>query len=249
MDAIFKALGDETRRKLLDMLRERDGQTLSELEQKLEMTRFGVMKHLKVLEDASLVVSRRSGRLKHHYLNAVPLQQVIDRWIEPLVQKPMSRALLDMKAELEGMDAMSDPKPDFVMETYIRTTRDALWQALTGTEMIARYHFMPVSVTADLQEGGHITQHSPDGSVLLKYEILAMDPPHRLETTFEPGWGENLAASRCVYEIEEVGEQCKLRLMHFEIPAGQEGVADGWAKMISSMKSLLETGQPLSYAA
>ena len=107
MDAIFKALADDTRRLILDVLREQDGQTLQDLESSLagqgvEMTRFGVMKHLKVLEAASLVISRKQGRFKYHYLNVVPLQEVIDRWIEPLTQKPLARATLDLKAKLEG---------------------------------------------------------------------------------------------------------------------------------------------------
>ena len=107
MDAIFKALSDETRRQVLDVLRQRDGQTLGELEASLEklgvvMTRFGVMKHLKILEAASLVVTRKQGRFKYHYLNAVPLQEILDRWIEPLTQKPMARIALDLKAKLEG---------------------------------------------------------------------------------------------------------------------------------------------------
>ena len=112
MDAIFKALADDTRRQLLDILHERDGQTLGELETSVakagfEMTRFGVMKHLKVLEAASLVVTRKQGRFKYHYFNAVPLQEVIDRWIEPLTQKPMARVALDLKARLEGQAGKS----------------------------------------------------------------------------------------------------------------------------------------------
>jgi len=83
MDAIFKALNDPARRALLDSLRAKDGQTLTELEEQLDMSRFGVMKHLKVLEDAHLITTRKSGRFKHHYLNALPLQEVIDHWIEP----------------------------------------------------------------------------------------------------------------------------------------------------------------------
>ncbi|MGI9363937.1 MAG: metalloregulator ArsR/SmtB family transcription factor [Rhizobiaceae bacterium] len=107
MDAIFKALADDTRRLILDVLRKRDGLTLGELEDALadagvEMTRFGVMKHLKVLESASLVLSRKQGRFKYHHLNVVPLQEVIDRWIEPLTQKPLARATLDLKIKLEG---------------------------------------------------------------------------------------------------------------------------------------------------
>lgn len=107
MDAIFKALADDTRRRLLDILRQRDGRTLSELEQAISesglvMSRFGVMKHLKVLEASSLVVSRRQGRFKYHYLNVIPLQEILDRWIEPLTQKPLARATMDLKSKLEG---------------------------------------------------------------------------------------------------------------------------------------------------
>lgn len=109
MDTIFKALADPTRRAILDLLRQRDGRTLQELEQGLSelgddapsMTRFGVMSHLKVLEGAALVIPRKSGRFKHHYLNAVPLQQIQDRWIDPFIQQPMARAALELKQKLE----------------------------------------------------------------------------------------------------------------------------------------------------
>jgi DNA-binding transcriptional ArsR family regulator len=101
MDDVFKALSDETRRGLLDRLRERDGQTLTELESAIGMTRFGVMKHLKVLEGANLVVTRKSGRFKYHYLNAAPLQLIVDRWITPITLQAATRALLDLKADLE----------------------------------------------------------------------------------------------------------------------------------------------------
>lgn len=105
MEAVFKALGDETRRLLLDRLRERDGQTLTELESAIGMTRFGVMKHLNVLEAANLIVTRKSGRSKYHYLNAAPLQMIVDRWIAPITQQAAARALLDLKAELERQAA------------------------------------------------------------------------------------------------------------------------------------------------
>jgi DNA-binding transcriptional ArsR family regulator len=99
-DRVFKALGDGTRRHLLDRLYERDGRTLLELEEGLEMTRFGVMKHLRVLEDAGLVVTRRSGREKHHFLNRIPIRQIHDRWIDKYTEGRVS-ALLDFKAQLE----------------------------------------------------------------------------------------------------------------------------------------------------
>ena len=99
-DKVFKALADPTRRHLLDRLFERDGRTLGELEEGLEMTRFGVMKHLRVLEDAGLVVARRAGREKHHFLNPVPIRQIHDRWIDKYTEGHVS-ALLDLKARLE----------------------------------------------------------------------------------------------------------------------------------------------------
>ncbi|HEY2074494.1 MAG TPA: metalloregulator ArsR/SmtB family transcription factor [Gaiellaceae bacterium] len=99
-DRIFKALADATRRHLLDQLFERDGRTLTELESELEMTRFGVMKHLRVLEDAGLVVARKQGREKLHYLNPVPIRLIHDRWIDKYTERQLS-ALTDLKRELE----------------------------------------------------------------------------------------------------------------------------------------------------
>ena len=103
-DRVFKALADPTRRFLLDLLFERDGRTLTELESELEMTRFGVMKHLRVLEEAGLVVTRRSGREKLHFLNPVPIRLIHDRWIDKYTERQVS-ALVDLKTELEESTA------------------------------------------------------------------------------------------------------------------------------------------------
>jgi DNA-binding transcriptional ArsR family regulator len=100
-DRVFKALADPTRRLLLDRLHERDGRTLTELESQLEMTRFGVMKHLRILEEAGLVVSRKTGRSRHHYLNPVPIRQIHDRWIDKYTEHRVS-ALAELKTELEA---------------------------------------------------------------------------------------------------------------------------------------------------
>src|SRR5213080_3938467 len=100
MDEVFRALADPTRRSLLDELFKQDGQTLSALEERLPMTRFGVMKHLRVLEDAGLVVTRKRGREKLHFLNPVPIRQIHDRWIDKYTEHRVS-ALLDLKNELE----------------------------------------------------------------------------------------------------------------------------------------------------
>ncbi len=251
MDAIFKALGDETRRQLLDRLRLKDGQTLTELEGALNMTRFGVMKHLRVLEAAGLMITRRSGRFKYHYLNAAPLQSVVDRWIEPLTQQILTRAVLDLKAELEGTDPMAkkaDPKPDFVLQTYIRTTPEKVWEALTSSEFTKHYYSMGLAVRGDFKAGGTYQYLTGDDKVMLSGKILAADRPRLLDMTFVPGWsGPNAKASRNVYEIEAVGSLTKLTIMHYDLPKEFVGVKEGWSKIAASLKSLLETGEALSF--
>ncbi|MEM6381271.1 MAG: SRPBCC domain-containing protein [Pseudomonadota bacterium] len=254
VDVIFKALGDETRRHLLDELRRKDGQTLSELEAVMSthvsMTRFGIMKHLRVLEDASLVVTRKSGRFKHHFLNAVPLQEVIDRWIEPLIVKPAAKGMLDLKAALEGNSPMaptSEAKPDFVMSTYIRCSQDALWDALTDAETNARWLHIECTCA---REGDTLTYSFPDGSKMLVCKETHLDPKRRIESTFEPHWegpAVALEASHFVYEIEVEDAHCKLTLEHFRIPAGQEDVADGWNRSVAGLKTLLETGSHVRF--
>lgn len=102
MDSIFKALSDPVRRQLLDSLRKAPGQSLQDLADQIEMSRFGVMKHLGVLEEARLIVTHKKGRFKYHYLNALPLQETIDRWIEPLLEQPAARAVLDTNQTLKG---------------------------------------------------------------------------------------------------------------------------------------------------
>jgi DNA-binding transcriptional ArsR family regulator len=109
-DRVFKALADPTRRFLLDRLFERDGRTLTELESELEMTRFGVMKHLRVLEDAGLVITRKVGRERHHYLNPVPIRVIHDRWIDKYTERHVS-ALLDLKDELEAQAWQARQRP------------------------------------------------------------------------------------------------------------------------------------------
>ena len=108
MDAIFKALNDPARRALLDSLRQTDGQSLSDLEEQLDMSRFGVMKHLRVLEDAHLVIWRKEGRFKYHYLNALPLQEMLDRWVAPFL-RPQAQMMSDLKSRLERDTAMGKP--------------------------------------------------------------------------------------------------------------------------------------------
>jgi len=238
MDTIFKALNDPARRALLDSLRARDGQTLTDLEEQLDMTRFGVMKHLKVLEDAHLVTTRKVGRFKHHYLNPLPLQEMIDRWIAPFLQ-PQVAAISKLKTRLETQ-AMS--KPDFQMQTFIRCTRDALWDALTDAAKMGQWHFLSPKVD---QDGDVLTYYTPDGHIMMTNRTLTLDPKSRIEATFEPNWDGGGAPSRTVMLIDEEGPNCRLTVEHYDltfpvIPG--EGVADGWARWAAGLKTWLETG-------
>src|SRR5579859_4691227 len=124
MDDVFKALADPTRRSLLDELFREDGQTLGMLEARLPMTRFGVMKHLRLLEAAGLVVSKRRGREKLHFLNAVPIRLIHDRWVSKFTEHWVA-ALSDLKHNLE------DRSMKKVFEIYIKTTPARLWHAIT----------------------------------------------------------------------------------------------------------------------
>ncbi len=245
MDAIFKALNDAARREILDSLQEKDGQTLSDLEAQFDMTRFGVMKHLSVLEEAQLITTKKVGRFKHHYLNALPLQEVIDRWIEPLLAKPVAQGVLHLKAQLEGAADMTD-KPDFRMETYIRCTQDALWDALTDPAHEEQYHFVCDKITKD---GNTLTYHTPDGGVMLICTETRQTPRTLISSTFEPRWdGPDMAKSRFDYLIEPQGDFCKFAIEHYNIPAGQEGIADGWHRMAAGLKTYLETGKPAKFS-
>src|SRR5256712_11809444 len=140
MDAVFRALADPTRRSLLDELFKQDGQTLSALEERLPMTRFGVMKHLRVLEEAGLVTTKRRGREKLHFLNPVPIRLVHDRWVSKYAE-PWAATLSGLKKRLE--DTMEK-----VFEIYIKTTPERLWEAITNPEMRRKYSF-GVGVNSD----------------------------------------------------------------------------------------------------
>lgn len=246
MEAVFRALADGTRRALLDRLYEHDGQTLTELESRLEMSRFGVMKHLRVLEEAGLITCRREGRKKLHYLNAVPIRLIHDRWIHKY-QEPLVRAMGDLKIRLEGEAAMSDLK--HVYEVYIRTTAEKLWSAITDPEMTQKY-FYNSHVTSDFKRGSAINYDNAEGQHMITGEVIEADPPRRLVHTFsfpDPDHAQD-KPSRVTWEIEQMGDVCKLTLTHdgFERETRTyQDVRSGWNPVISGLKTLLETGEPL----
>jgi uncharacterized protein YndB with AHSA1/START domain len=243
MDEVFKALSDPTRRSLLDELFKEDGQTLGALEERLPMTRFGVMKHLKVLEGAGLVVTRRRGREKLHFLNPVPIRLVHDRWVSKYAE-PWAAELSGLKRRLEGMTM------EKVFEIYIKTTPERLWEAITTDELRQKYNF-GVGVKSDWTPGSHYEGvHPAAGVEIAEGENLEVEPPRRLVQSFTALWDDDVKAagtSRVTWEIEAVGDSCRLTVTHDELPEGvNDQVYGGWPQILSGLKTLLETGESLT---
>src|ERR1700674_5541887 len=241
MDDIFKALADSTRRSLLDELFKEDGQTLSALERRLPMTRFGVMKHLRVLEQAGLVVTRRRGREKLHFLNPVPIRLVHDRWVSKYAERWVA-ALSEIKHKLE------DKMMEKVFEIYIKTTPERLWKAITDTEMRRKYNFGAI-VTSDWTPSSRY-EGVGGGTPIFEGENLEVDPPRRLVQSFRALWGEDVKSegtSRVTWEIVPVADSCLLKVTHDQLNEhANEQLYGGWPMILSGIKTLLETGDRLT---
>ncbi len=242
VDEVFKALADPTRRSLLDELFRQDGQTLSALEARFDISRFGVMKHLKLLEEAGLVVSRRRGREKLHFLNPVPIRLVHDRWVSKYAE-PWVATLSDLKTRLET-------PMEKIYEIYIRTTPQRLWEAITDSEIRSKYTF-GIQVKADWKPGGRYEQTHPGAPNLLGAgEILEVDPPRRLVQTLQALWSEDVkkeGTSRVTWEIEPIGDSCRLTLTHDQMREGANSeIYGGWPMILSGLKTWLETGELLT---
>jgi uncharacterized protein YndB with AHSA1/START domain/DNA-binding transcriptional ArsR family regulator len=253
LDDPFRALADASRRRLLDALYVRDGQTLGDLCAYLpQMTRFGVMKHLRLLEDAGLVASRKVGREKFHYLNPVHIRLIYDRWIRKY--EPWAGALVELKTALEAAgDRMSEQPPTHVYEVYIRTSPERLWQAITSPEYTTRY-FYGGQYETSWQPGSAYRTVLQDGTTPFEGTILEADPPRRLVYTFHYVGDPETApehASRVTWEIAPVGgaEMCKLSVVHDGFAPGEvltyRKVGGGWPFILSNLKTLLETGEVL----
>jgi uncharacterized protein YndB with AHSA1/START domain/DNA-binding transcriptional ArsR family regulator len=241
MDEVFRALADPTRRRLLDKLFKKDGQTLSALERRVPMTRFGVMKHLKVLEGAGLVVTRRRGREKLHFLNPVPIRLIHDRWVSKYTE-PWAATLSDLKHRLE------DKTMEKVFEIYIKTTPERLWQAITDREMKRKYTFGAV-VNSDWTPGSRYEAFGWD-TLIFEGENLEVDPPRRLVQSFRALWGEDVkteGTSRVTWEIEPIGDSCRLTVIHDQLREdANTQLYGGWPMVLSGLKTLLETGEMLT---
>lgn len=264
---MFRALGDPTRRFLLDRLFERDGRTLTELESELEMTRFGAMKHLRLLEDAGLIVTRRSGREKLHFLNPVPIRLIHDRWIDKYRERHAS-ALADLKSELEAAimtTAIEKATTTQVYSLFIKATPQAIWDAITKPEWAERYGYGG-RVEYDLRAGGAFKAFASEAmkamnvpDLIIVGDVISADPPRKLVQTWHPIWdpeSEAEAATRLTWELEEQpGGMTRLTVTHdvtgapltAKMVAGQvPNAGGGWAFVLSDLKTLLESGKSMA---
>ncbi len=267
MDDVFRALSDPSRRSLLDSLNRHNGQTLRELCAGLDMARQSVSKHLAILEEAHLVTTARRGREKLHYLNAAPINAIADRWINHY-DRPRAEALADLKTALESTPMTSSTtshETEFVYTTYIKTTPEQLWQALTDPAFTVRY--WGVELTSDWKVGSPITWRyksatmaGPEQTVLvadvnrrLSYNWHAITPEFAELIGSSPQEAAALAAekrSNVTFEIEPMGDLVKLTVTHGGFEPGSvilPGVSEGWPTILASLKSLLETGQELKF--
>lgn len=260
MDDVFRALADPNRRQLLDRLNARNGQTLRELCSGLQMARQSVSKHLAILEAANLVSTIRRGREKLHYLNAAPINEIAERWITRYDQERL-RALGDLKRALEK-PTMED-RPSFVYTTYIKTTPEQLWEALTDPAFTERY--WGIRFETDWQPGSAMTWHQRGVTITDPEQVvLESEPPHRLSYTwhtFTPELADALdfgadarkrvaaeQRSRVTFEIEPFGARVRLRVIHEGFDENSltlSLISDGWPRVLSDLKTLLETGDTL----
>ncbi|MGH3459164.1 ArsR/SmtB family transcription factor [Aeromicrobium sp.] len=242
MDLVFKALADPTRRALLDELFGEDGQTLVSLYSKFDMTRVGIAKHLGLLSEAGLVTTQRRGREKLHYLNPVPIRLIHDRWVSKYTEA-WTAGLVGLKNELEFT-------MEKVFEIYIRTTPERLWEAITDADTRRRFQFGN-SVESEWTQGSSyaVTNRLSDGP-LIEGENLDVDPPRRLVQSMHARWGEEAASagtSRVTWEIEPVGDSCRLTVTHDQLPEdASDELYGGWPMILSGLKTWLETGEELT---
>ncbi len=246
MAVVFRALGDPHRRLLLDRLFERDGQTLGELCGHLPaMTRFGVMKHLGVLEEAGLVTTVKVGREKRHFLNPVPIRLVHDRWIGKFAE-PIVGAMSNLKTHLEtSMDTI-----DHIYTVFIKAAPERVWRAITDGDETVRYYY-GTRVVSDWAIGGPIRYDYPDGSVAADGEVLALDPGRTVTMSFHPRWSPEIAAEgpvRMTWLVEATDDGgSKLTVTSALVPGSRTDAEfrDGVAYIVSGLKTVLETGEPL----
>jgi uncharacterized protein YndB with AHSA1/START domain/DNA-binding transcriptional ArsR family regulator len=249
-DRVFKALADGTRRSMLDALHKHNGQTLSELCERFAMARQSASQHLELLEQANLISTVRRGREKLHYLNPVPIHELQARWIHKF-EDPRLDTLRAIKQKAEkAMSTYEDhpDRPTFVYVTYIESTAEKVWAALTDADMTATY--WGHSNVSDWKVGSRWEHQRTDGSGVADClgNVLESVRPTKLVTTWEdPTADSTVEPSKVTFTIEQHGAIVRLTVTHENLPdaANRDLAASGWAAVLSNLKSYLETGHVL----
>lgn len=246
MEAVFRALADNSRRALLDALFDEDGQTLQALCRNVAFSRQALSKHLRILEDAGLVITEFQGREKKHYLNPVPIHEATERWIAKYGRHQLV-AVSALKQSLEG-EAMDNNQ--FAYETYINASQERVWQALTNAEFTSQY-FYATHVDSTWEAGAAVNYRYASGDIAVEGEVIEVDAPNKLVISWHVLYDEAAKAeqpSRVTFSLQDVNGQTRLRIVHDDFPANTvvlDGISEGWPWIVASLKSLLETGAAL----
>ncbi len=256
MALVFKALADESRRQILDIVKADEGISVNGVAEHFEFSRFAVMKHLRILEEANLLRIEKDGRFRKIYINAVPIQMIYDRWLSQY-SRHWAEGLTRLKYELETKELKENKmnkeiKQVYVM--YIRASIEKLWDALVKAELTPEW-FAGMAVKFEPKVGAPLTYEAkgPDGKdmTLVKGRVLELEPQKKLAYMFSLQVDEKVRAdkeSRVKYELEPSGDSIKLTVTHdqFETETpSYHGVGQGWPMHLSTLKTWVETGKAL----
>lgn len=244
MDKIFNALGDKSRRYLLDLLYERNGQSLTELSSNLDMSRQAVTKHLKILESANLVVPVWKGKEKLHYLNPIPLRHIYSRWISKFDENRIE-GLFELKNDLENITQEVNMK-GFIYQIVIASSAEKVWESLTKPEFTQKFWFGR-SVISDWKVGSTVSIITPEGKEEVKGEVVDLQLNKRLSYTWKTPEDATAEVTTVVFELQQMGPMTKLTILH-DIDAENakfQQAAAGWTFILCGLKTFLETGEPM----
>jgi uncharacterized protein YndB with AHSA1/START domain/DNA-binding transcriptional ArsR family regulator len=244
MDNIFNALGDKSRRYLLDLLYERNGRSLTELSSRLDMSRQAVTKHLKILEAANLVIPVWKGKEKLHYLNPVPLRLIYSRWISKFDENRL-QYLYELKSDLENSNQEVKMK-GFIYQIVIAASAEKVWESLTKPEFTQKFWFGR-SINSDWSVGSTVSIITPEGNEEVQGQVLEFQPFTRLSYTWKTPDITAEEATTVVFELQEMGPMTKLTILHdmdAEDAKFQQAAA-GWTFILCGLKTFLETGAPM----
>ena len=244
MDKIFNAIGDKSRRYLMDLLYEKNGQSLTELSSMLDMSRQAVTKHLKILEQAELIIPVWKGKEKIHYLNPVPLQLVYNRWMSKFDENRV-RALYNLKSVLENMNQEANMK-GLMYQIVITSKAQQVWEFLTNPDFTKKFWFGR-QVISDWEIGSQVRVVTPDGKEEVQGKVLEFDPYKRLSYTWQTPEEADNEPSTVVFELQEMGPLVKLTILH-DIDAESakfQQAASGWTFILCGLKTLIETGEAM----